>query len=463
MNGESNIDVLFHQRLNNAEVPPPVEVWPKIAAEIRQKRRRRVFFWFWFAGLGTLGMGLWFSTVHGPLGAAKPAQTNPSIKTKNLTATPASSTIDTGANTNIAALEASGATKGNKLLSNNRSTTTSSGQNTPKGVVPDPAIGTLLSVKPLPLPGRTEVEKSTPASPSSPDPNEEDRTVALARTPSGALVDDFPRLPSLDFVDLQSALKQPLTKTARIIKKKKEKKKCYDFHKNSSAWLLDVYAGPSIAQKMLRTTPDNLPYLNKRLNSEHRDWATFNLGVRATYLFKRHFLLRTGLHYDHSTELFHFSVLDHIEYKIKYDPVTGIKDSSEFKEIYNETKTFNRFSMLEIPVMGGFELRSGNMGVNINAGTSLNLFFGKRGQILSPDNKPSWFTPSDQQIEVFRPRTGFSFMGSAQWFWHLQPRLRVYVEPYFRQVLQPISVATHPIEQRHRMWGLNLGVTRILD
>lgn len=463
MKGESNIDDLFHQRLYNAEVPPPVEVWSKIEEEIREPRRHRLFLWILFLGLGTVGTAMWLSNTHRPTLAvqALPQKVKDTASASQPGATPQqdfaaltpSSTHTTAKNSTV----------GTPSLSLN---------NTPKGIATDPGIGTALTIKPLPLPATLQLGVGKSSSKDAPVLAQTDEATTANSLTSAVTLNDRPSLAlsdhtllsPLDFIDLESTLKQPLTKTVRIVKKKKEQKKCYDFHKNSTAWFVDAYVGPSLAQKTLRTTPDNLPYLNKRLNTEHRDWAMFNLGVRATYLFKRHFLLRTGLHYDHSTELFRFKELDHIEFKASYNPVTGKTDTTKIDSIYRTTKTFNRFGMLEIPVMAGFELRSGNMGVSVNAGVSMNLLFWKRGQILSPDNKLAWFTPGKHDyIEVFRRHTGLSAMGSVQWFWHLHPNLRMYTELYVRQVLKPISLSTHPIEQRHRAWGLNLGVTRILD
>jgi hypothetical protein len=54
-------------------------------------------------------------------------------------------------------------------------------------------------------------------------------------------------------------------------------------------------------------------------------------------------------------------------------------------------------------------------------------------------------------------------MGSVQWFWHLRPQLRVFVEPYYRRVLQPISPDGSPVRQQYSLQGVQLGLTKILD
>jgi hypothetical protein len=93
----------------------------------------------------------------------------------------------------------------------------------------------------------------------------------------------------------------------------------------------------------------------------------------------------------------------------------------------------------------------------------VNVLFWKRGDILSMNDQPASFDPSDGELEVFRPRTGLSVSGSVQWFYHLKPRLRVFAEPYFRQVLRPVTLSTQPVEQRYGIGGIRMGLTKILD
>lgn len=452
----SDIDKIFQQRLVNAEVPPPAQVWINVERELRRKRRNRAIFWLW-AGSMVLAGGWWWMGAR--VGEANLSDNSKAGKTVE---TPAAA-ARTEAQTHWVSAE-----KPDTRQVTTPAAQTPSGLNTPKGL--DRAHNQIAPVKPLSMPQTRALTNAAAAPTTSTDspaaiaPSTEAKAALPPSVALTSLAGALYELPDAAYIDLNSRpIKQLIPKTTRIVRKKKDRKRCYDFNKNTSAWLLDFYAGPSLPQKLLSTTPDNLPYLNKRLNTERRDWA-FNGGVRATYLFKRNFMLRSGLHYDHATEVFDFPILARIDYSISYDPVTGKNDTTGRIPVYDHNKTFNRFGMLELPLLAGAEVRSGNMGVNVNAGLSLNLLFWKRGQIISPTtDKPAWFTPGKEELQLFRAHTGLSFMGSAQCFWHLHPRLRLYAEPYVRQVLKPISVASYPVEQRHRIWGLNLGVTFIVD
>jgi hypothetical protein len=75
---------------------------------------------------------------------------------------------------------------------------------------------------------------------------------------------------------------------------------------------------------------------------------------------------------------------------------------------------------------------------------------------------PGYFTPAKGTQSVFRVRAGLSWHAGVQWFWHLAPKTRVFVEPTFRQQLTPLSVTTHPLEQRAQNWSLRVGFSKII-
>jgi hypothetical protein len=223
--------------------------------------------------------------------------------------------------------------------------------------------------------------------------------------------------------------------------------------------------GPSLAQRELISSPDNRPYLTRRLGTERRDLA-YNVGLRAALMIKGNFLIRTGLHYDQITEIFEYIDPSYVKYLVEIVNQNGVSTIDTVGVEYGEKyqKTFNRLGMLDIPLMAGVELRNGRSGFSIHAGMSFNVLFWKRGAILSPDTGiPASFTPNSGNLAVFRPRTGVSANASVQWFYHLTPRVRLFVEPYFKKVLRPVSLQAYPVQQRYGIGGLRFGCTKILN
>jgi hypothetical protein len=242
-------------------------------------------------------------------------------------------------------------------------------------------------------------------------------------------------------------------------------KVCYDFARHPSAWMLDAYFGPSLAQRTLSSTSDGNNYLKQRLSTE-RSSAAFGAGLRGSFLFNRNYLVRTGLNYDQFTEIFEYVDPTYVKYKIEITIVNGQTKIDTVGVEYGENylKTYNRYGMLDVPLMMGVEMRKGRTGVSINAGFSANVLFFNRGAIIDPVTlEPARFGQDKAPLsdEVFRTSVGLSATASVQWYWHLTRNLRVFAEPSFRQVLRPITLETHPVEQRYTIFGLRFGATHI--
>jgi hypothetical protein len=190
-------------------------------------------------------------------------------------------------------------------------------------------------------------------------------------------------------------------------------------------------------------------------------------------MFNSNFLVRTGLHYDQVTEVFEFIDPTSVIYLLKFTPGNPTPDTLGVQYGENYLKTYNRYAMLDIPLMVGMEMRRGRSGFSINAGFSANLLFQKRGVMIDPiSHEPARFgpIPDDPKVpgpktavsqEVFRTNLGLSATASIQWYWHLRPHFRLFVEPSFRQILRPATSNNHPVEQRYSIMGLRLGATKI--
>jgi hypothetical protein len=239
---------------------------------------------------------------------------------------------------------------------------------------------------------------------------------------------------------------------------------CYDFDRHPSAWLIDAYAGPSLAQRSLTSRLEDRPYLNQRLSTESQRLA-MNGGIRASLMFNRNLLVRTGLHYNQITEVFEYIDPAYVKYHIVATVVNGMTKIDTVGVEYGEhyQKVYNRYTTLDIPLMVGVEMRRGRSGVSINAGASFNIWFRKSGAIIDPlSSKPARFDAEGAlEDKVFRQGTGVSACASIQWYYHLGPHFRVFAEPSFRQILRPVSLKTHPVEHRYSIIGLKLGATRI--
>lgn len=484
-------DDLFRKRLHNMEVPPPEFVWPRVEQELRRRRRRFVFV-FWLTLAVAVGSGLlWraqyqapaLTTAQTPETSDAPPQTAVlTVDAPHKTAENPSKTTQNTDNATIIAPEQPTQTA--------RTTTQVNGSNSAHNIAEKSdntrRYTAVVAEQPVNLPHNVAAEnQETPhrsdlliteentVPNAEPAPSEEPAAMVSAIKEDNNYAESTETLPIAALPALENQPLQVLQKLdiLPLLPREKSKKpgktnnRCYNFSQNPNVWLVDAYAGPSFNQKRLYSQPDNQPYRYQRLNTEKQNLA-FNAGVRAAFLFKRFYIIRTGVHYDQSTEVFEHFDPDYVLVTTRIRNVGGqtIIDTLSIQYGSNHTKTYNRLSTIDIPLLLGAELRKGNTGFSFNGGALINVAFEKRGQILDPTtHEPAWFTPNRNELAVFRKNTGVSIYASAQWFCHLKPRLRLFIEPYFREILNPITLPTHPVEERHRIWGLQCGVTQILD
>lgn len=443
------MDELFRQRLHDAEVPPPPFVWPAVEQALQERRRRKMV---WLLALGLLSAATlaWFLIRH------QLAREVAQLPAATVHSTPLEQEHSAAAST----------------AENSTTAEPSLFQASPPGTS-DRAMATAT-----PMPGRTaKREDSTVSWGQRRESTQQETTASALPTPDeaptsigAATVDPL----EINALQAKSSAVASVTSPEEVVaptvqkpvvqRKKTQPKLCYDFDKHPKAWLLDVYAGPSLAQSSMTSHPDNRPYLNQRLGTESRSLA-MNAGIRASIMFKQNLLLRTGVHFDQVTEVFEYIDPTYVKLSINTVVVNGqvvrIDTIIEYGENYQ--KTYNRYSMLDVPLTFGVEMRSGRSGFSINAGASANVLFLARGSIIDPGTRePARFGPNATlSQDVFQQRVGISAMASVQWFWHVTQRTRLFVEPAFRQVLRPITLGSHPVEQRYSILGLRLGATTI--
>ncbi|MCB0531327.1 MAG: hypothetical protein H6574_09875 [Lewinellaceae bacterium] len=474
MEQPNNIDQQFRQRLQHAAVPPPDFVWANVERAIRRPRRRRLFFlWLFAACLTSAGLwALWQAYI--PNAATAPDKADPT-EVRHSAATSAANQQAASNSTTGVEQKTAPTFESVELSSPTPQQQTQSARSSARSTInrpesPQPASLSKQTFTPIPDITISDL------------PDKADKPMAIAATNTEAINSTEPLLPGSDPNNFDLSEISRLNQGASLLLaipdrrphlaqiklppiKKKAPKKCYDFHSNREAWLFDAYAGPSLINKRLDTSdPEYKSYVQDRLSSEKHQWA-FNAGIRASYLFAGNFALRTGLHYDQFTEQFEYIDPDFIKYTvvITQQYVNGqwlsVPDTVDIQYGANYVKTYNRFALLDIPLQAALELRSGVTGISLNLGGSVNVLFQKRGSILSVAG-----TPVDlEQYQVFRPKVGLSLLGSIQWFFHLTPRTRVFAEPYYRHILEPVSKPGYPAEQSYGIGGIRFGVTQIFD
>ncbi|MDX2135057.1 MAG: hypothetical protein SFV52_09730 [Saprospiraceae bacterium] len=445
MSSSSHIDKQLRERLAEATAAPPPFVWVNIEARLRRRRRRRFLLWLAIGGTaGVVLYSLWLQFY--PSGITTPAGPGAPVEGRHEPAASAASSPLTSPN--LQASPNGGAIRPehqpDETLRPSRPRTTGKGSALPR------------------LPATTLLPQAVPGGAVTPS----DASALSADNTTDV------RMGSLDPLD-QICSEQPVQKpelnsfaVAPPVRLKQKPDYCHPFRGTKPVWMFDAYAGPSFTNKQLSTHDSSgQALLEERLASESRDWG-FHAGLRASVVLNRHFVVRSGLHYEQFVEQFEYVNPNSIQVLIRQTtqiidnkPVT-VTDTLDV--LYGEeyTKTYNRFGLLDLPLEVGVEWRGRRSGLSLQGGASVNLLFWKSGNMLNEQliSEPI----NDITPAPFKDRVGLSIGGSAQWFYCLHPYTRLFVEPYYRQVIKPVSGPGYPLSQRYGFGGLRLGVTQVL-
>ncbi|MEM8909712.1 MAG: hypothetical protein AAGD05_17825, partial [Bacteroidota bacterium] len=178
---------------------------------------------------------------------------------------------------------------------------------------------------------------------------------------------------------------------------------------------------------------------------------------------------RSGLVYSQITEVFEFadedaiSVTTTIEYTI--DPING--DTISRNEVttvqpgQRVKTTYNKYRMLDIPIILGYEWYFKKFSLDVNAGAYFNMLFRQKGDILAPGTEPepvSISSKNSNAYPAFRDRLGVSLYGSIGFNYNLNQDVQLLLEPNFRYQLKSITIEDYQLDQKYLNVGLLVGV-----
>lgn len=211
---------------------------------------------------------------------------------------------------------------------------------------------------------------------------------------------------------------------------------------------IDGIASYDYAFKSLTTkTGEDSNYRDRRSSTEAFYYA-FTAGTRFSLVTSNGWALRTGFVYANIGELF------------KYVDVNAIEPSTGELSLLELTKT-NRFQTFDVPVILGYEMDFKNFVLHVNTGAYINLFFEKKGFILSPDLNPVSLASRDAEefgvYSPFRNHVGASLYGSIGINYKLGSNVQLIIEPHFKRNLKSITLDNYPLNQKYTTTGLITG------
>lgn len=433
-----SIDRQFKETFSHWEVHPDTALWDRIATQLPPKpTKRRPVGWWWFTGFLALGLVLLFWFIR-PDTAYHTAHLQEQNKLGNVV-----SKVPAGE-------------RGLHESTHQQQATTTS----------DPvAIPTLSSPslnQPISRPLTTTVKQPKPA-------------ISEILLSDSGVSQLFPVVLSDDQTsEPETPQHLALLPSIKPIWPTSSGPDCPGFEKNrsgrlSGGWQLDLFGGPGYALRTLTAkSSEGLAYLAARNREEHPVIA-YMAGARAAYYQPwgqdRALGLKSGLVFSRVVEKLAYSrdsvigvvttiVIDsqlvNGSWVINRDTVTSPRLGHLDRTIYN------RFTILEIPLLLSVQWDRGPWLWQFNGGASFQLAYQKRGSILDPgDNLVNLNDTVTSQS--FGTQWGTQLWASVGLHRQVTSHFYLFAEPTLRYQLKSLTSPTNLLDQRYMQVHLNLG------
>ena len=243
--------------------------------------------------------------------------------------------------------------------------------------------------------------------------------------------------------------------------------KCADFSADQWSFFVDVMASPDFAFRTLEAAdPELEAYVNSRNESERWQYA-FSGSLRLSMVSDNGMAIRTGINYSQINEKFtYFNGTEVITTtKNVYNSegeITGVDTVVEIGARYKVSH--NRYQMLDIPFLLGYEFDHNKLRFSANAGAYLNLLFKQRGDLLSPhDLAPVSIDSSNPDaLPAFKQQVGLGWYGSLGIAYQLNYGTQLLVEPHFKIFPKSVTQGQFGVNQRYATAGIFIGVRKQL-
>ncbi len=219
-------------------------------------------------------------------------------------------------------------------------------------------------------------------------------------------------------------------------------------------------AGISYATRKLSTNIDSVNALIELREETEKQLETSHFGLQLNLRHKTGFEISSGLQYTRIVEYFEYfknitetdSVLG-----IKYFAVNPNNDTFAVTGMVPHTKTidirkryYNRYTMLDIPLMVGYFKENDNWSYGAQAGVFANISLKTEGQFLNDA------TTTIDIKDLFESNVGLSYYLGISAGYQLNNNIEVGISPYFRYFPKNFAKDNYSISQKYTLFGLDV-------
>ncbi|MFK8008073.1 MAG: hypothetical protein AB8H03_17070 [Saprospiraceae bacterium] len=227
---------------------------------------------------------------------------------------------------------------------------------------------------------------------------------------------------------------------------------------------VDAFFSPDYANQMLEYKSEDFKEHAQLRTDTEKPYYSFNTGVRVNFLTEFGWALRTGLVYTQINELLETQYTEIVTTLDADGNVIGITEGTR------EVNIRNKYKMIDVPVVFGYEVPMKKFDLNVNGGVYMNLISKQSGAFFSPiEDRVVYFTeghPDD--YDIFKNNIGLSiFMGLGFNFdltssFNADKKIQLIVEPHARFYPKSFALDNYILNQKYLSTGVMIGLRRDL-
>lgn len=227
---------------------------------------------------------------------------------------------------------------------------------------------------------------------------------------------------------------------------------------------IDAFFSPDYANQMLEYKSEDFKEHAQLRTETEKPYYSFNTGVRVNFLTEFGWAIRTGLVYTQINEILETQYTEIVTTLDANGNVIGITEGTR------EVNIRNKYKMIDVPVVFGYEVPMKKFDLNVNGGVYLNLMSKQSGAFFSPiEDRVVYFTeghPDD--YDIFKNNIGLSiFMGLGFNFdltsaLNADKKTQLIVEPHARFYPKSFALDNYILNQKYLSTGVMIGLRRDL-
>ncbi len=243
--------------------------------------------------------------------------------------------------------------------------------------------------------------------------------------------------------------------------------KCVSFKTGKRHWYGELSAGTTTSLRDLSAREGEfIPYARGRAATESAQ-LSYNTEARLSIVSPSGVAFRTGLNYTQLNDQFKYVNDDETQLtitEVQDDNGQIISRDTIIVVGQRRVETQNRFRMIDVPLVLGYELSHHKMTFAFNAGMYLNLTYQQKGDFISPtDQEPvSFSSDSRDAYPAYKSQIGLGWYGSIGMYYRMNARTHVYLEPSLRMYTQSSTIEEYPLKQNYVLGSLNVGLRRVI-